>query len=206
VLRAGHASGEPTFGHSDRRQWCVVDAVAFAGVFVAFVSVLSTTLVALRAQRAAREDRDAARTAQDFVAYRSDQTRVVEDAMRLTTEVLSHVYAIEFHWRRGGPMGTAVADGGGPGAAEPTPISVTDFYGTNMGEFHAGLQMLEIAAYRIEGSTLREALLQYAKRVDDIRRFETLEEGAALRRELQQDADVLLDAGGAYIRSMFRID
>jgi hypothetical protein len=182
------------------------DAAALVTAIVALCGLVATATLGVRAQRAAREDRDAARRAEDLVAYRSDQTRVVEDAMRLTTEALDHVYDIEDYWVRGGPMPTAAADRGGPGAAGPTQLSPTDFYGTNMSEFHAGLNMLKIAAYRIEEPTLREQLLQYANHVDDIRRFKTLDEGAALRVELQHEADVLLPAGGAYIRGMFRTD
>jgi hypothetical protein len=126
--------------------------------------------------------------------------------MRLTTEVLDQVYAIEFQFHRGGPMRTLVPDGGGPGAAVPNSLSVTAFFGTDMDKFHDRLNGLQIAAYRTEDSTLREKLLQYAKRVDAIRRFKTLEEGKALRLELQHTADALLAAGGVYIRGMFHID
>jgi hypothetical protein len=184
---------------------CVMDVVALAGVGVALVSVVTTAVLAIRAQRSLREERDDDRRWQASIAYRTDQTQVVEQALQLATDLLNHVYAIEFHWRRSGPKRTEVAEGSGPGSVDDPPESVTDFYGTNMASFHAQLNKLQIAAYRVESSSFREATLRYAADLDGFRHFKTLDEGASLLQELQRQVDLLLEAGGEYIRGMFRV-
>lgn len=179
-----------------------MDAVALAAVGVSLVSVIATSVIAVRSQRGERTAAERERRWQLSTEFRQDQTELIESVLMDVTDLLDHVYSVEEHWRFGEPA-SGVDRGIGPGASPGSELAPSAFYGVDISEFHRLRHRIRIRAFRLTAPDLRAGLLRFAEEANQFLGFHSLEEGAEMRRHLQHESDTLLELGGLTARDLF---